>query len=278
MPCSVTRRPTSWPRPCSGCGRGPTTPSGRSSRTASTTTSSYPGVPTSATMTSSGSRPRCARSWPKTNRSSATSTPSTRASPSLPTSRSSARSSKRSAPVTTRSTLPAEEGRGRPGLDVLELARLHRPVSGAPRPEHQPTGSLRSGAGGGGVLAGRREAPAAPADLRHGLGVGQGPGRAPAPVAPRPSVGTTGSWAPSWTCSPSPRRSVRVWPSSIPRGGPSGDSWRTTRTSATRRPATSSSPPPTSPRPSCSRPRATSTGSPTGCSRPWSSTAASSTT
>ena len=48
--------------------------------------------------------------------------------------------------------------------------------------------------------------------------------------------------------------------------------------SATRRPATSSSTPRTSPRPSCSRPRATSTGSPTGCTRPWSSTAGSSTT
>ena len=103
-PCSVTRPPTCWPRPCSGCGPGPTSPSGRSSRTASTTTSSCPAAPTSATRTSSGSRPPCARSWPRTSRSSATSTPSTRGWPSSRTSRSSGRSSRRSAPATTRWT------------------------------------------------------------------------------------------------------------------------------------------------------------------------------
>ena len=49
------------------------------SRTASTTTSSCPAGRTSATTTSSASRPRCARSSPRTSPSSATSTPSTRA-------------------------------------------------------------------------------------------------------------------------------------------------------------------------------------------------------
>ena len=45
---SATRRPTSWPRPCSTCSPGPRSASARRSRTASTTTSS---CPTAATFT-----------------------------------------------------------------------------------------------------------------------------------------------------------------------------------------------------------------------------------
>ena len=43
-------------------------------------------------------------------------------------------------------------------------------------------GPLQADAGGRRLLAGRREAAAAPAHLRHGLGVREGPGRAPAPA------------------------------------------------------------------------------------------------
>ena len=56
----------------------------------------------------------------------------------------------------------------------------------------------------------------------------------------RPNGGTTASSARSSTCSPSPRRSVRGSPSFTRRVAPSGASWRTTRASATWRPATSS--------------------------------------
>ena len=147
-------------------------------------------MPTSATTTSSASRPPCARSWPRTSPSSGTSTPSTRAWRSSRTSRSSGRSSRRWAPATTRWTPPPSRGVVRRGLHLLELARLHRPVPRPPCPLHQPARPLRPHAGGRGLLAGRREAPAAPAHLRHGLGVGQGAGRPSPPAgggrAPRP--------------------------------------------------------------------------------------------
>ena len=91
----------------------------------------------------------------------------------------------------------------------------------------------------------------------------------------RPSAATTAASGPSSTCSRSPPRSARGWPSSIPRAGSSAGSWRTTRASATTRAATSSSTRRTSPSPSCSRSRATWSGSPRACSRPWSSTRAS---
>ncbi len=70
---------------------------------------------------------------------------------------------------------------GAGGLDLLEPARVHRPVPRAPRADHRPARPLRPPAGGRRLLAGRREAPAAPAHLRHGLGVRRGAGRAPAP-------------------------------------------------------------------------------------------------
>ena len=71
-------------------------------------------------------------------------------------------------------------------------------------------------------------------------------------------------------------RGDRLGPRGVPPEGrrSSAASWRTTRASGTRRRATSSSTRRTSRRRACSRRRATSTGSPTACSRRWSSTAA----
>ena len=155
---------------------------------------------------------------------------------------------------------------------------LHRPVPRAPRALDQPARALQADAGGRRLLAGRREAPAAAAHLRHGLGVGEGPGRAPPPAgggrAPRP-----------------PQARCRARPVLLPRGDRLGPG-RVPPQGRHRPPADGGllAPAPrggrlrvrvharTSPRPSCSRRRATSTGSPRACSRPWSSTAASSTT
>ena len=130
----------------------------------------------------------------------------------------------------------------------------------------------------GAYWRGRREEPDAPAHLRHGLGLQEGPQPPTSSAWSRPSDATTASWGPSSTCSPSPTRSDRAWPSSTPRAASSGGSWRTTAGCATSGPATTSSTHPTSPSRTCSRPPGTSTGSPRACSRPWSSTGAPSTT
>ena len=76
-----------------------------------------------------------------------------------------------------------------------------------------------------------------------------------------------------------PRRD-RLRPRGLPPEGrrSSASSWRTTRASATRRRATSSSTRRTSRSRTCSRRPGTSTGSPTACTRRWSSTAAPTTT
>ena len=69
----------------------------------------------------------------------------------------------------------------------------------------------------GGVLARRREEQAAPADLRHRLGVQGGPRGAPAPASRRPSAATTASSAATSTSTPSPTSSAPGWRSSTPR-------------------------------------------------------------
>ena len=129
-------------------------------------------------------------------------------------------------------------------------------------------GAFKLTQGGGRLLAGRREGPDAPAHLRHRVGVEGRARRAPPPArggrAARP---------------PQARRRAR--PVLVPRGdrlGPRGvppegrdssaASWRTTRGSATRRPGYSfvNTPHITKARP-VRDVRATSTGSPTACSR-----------
>ena len=85
-------------------------------------------------------------------------------------------------PATTRWTPPAEAGEAAAGHDLPQLADVHRPVPGTARAVDRTARPLRPHAGGRRLLAGRREAPAAAAHLRHGLGVGEGPGRPPAPA------------------------------------------------------------------------------------------------
>ena len=129
----------------------------------------------------------------------------------------------------------------------------------------------------GRVLAGRREAPDAPAHLRHGVGVPSRARRAPAPAR--------GGGA---TRPPQARRRARslllpgrdrLGPGGVPsegRHGPPADGGLLA--SATSRPGTSSSPHRTSRRRTCSTPRVIWSGSPTACSRRWSSTRAPGTT
>ena len=84
----------------------------------------------------------------------------------------------------------AEARRGPRRVHLLERPDLHRSLSGTARPPHQSPRALRPHASGRRLLAGRREAAAAAAHLRHGMGVGGGFGRAPPPSrrgrAPRP--------------------------------------------------------------------------------------------
>ena len=170
-------------------------------------------------------------------------------------------------------------GRRRDGGEHLpQQRRVHRPVPGAARALDRPPRPLQADAGRRRLLARRREAGAAAADLRDGLGVREGTGRLPA------SAGGGRAARP-----PQARRGAR--PLQLPRG----DRLRPRRlppqgrdhpppdggvlTAAPRRGrATTSSTRRTSPRAPCSRSPATSTGSPTGCTRRWSSTAARSTT
>ena len=75
--CCDTRPPTCWPRRPPACAPAPRSPSGRPSRTASTTTSSSPSR--SARTTWPRSRPRCAPRSPRPSRSSARRSTATRA-------------------------------------------------------------------------------------------------------------------------------------------------------------------------------------------------------
>ena len=141
--------------------------------------------------------------------------------------------------------------------------RLRRPVPRAARAVDRAARRVQADEGRGRVLARQREGPDAAAHLRHRVGVEEGARRAPAPArgsrAPRP---------------PQARRRAR--PVLVPRGdrfGPRGvppEGWLVRRIMEEysrqrhEQPATSSSTRRTSPRRSCSRRRATSTGSPTG--------------
>ena len=71
----------------------------------------------------------------------------------------------------------------RPADDLLPAGTVHRPVSRPARRQHRQDRSVQAARHGRRVLARRREAPDAPAHLRHGLG---DPGGArPVPVATR---------------------------------------------------------------------------------------------
>ena len=66
-----------------------------------------------------------------------------------------------------------------PGPHLREPAAVHRPVPRPARARHRPARPLQAHAGRRRLLAGRREEPDAPAHLRHGVGVEEGPRRAP---------------------------------------------------------------------------------------------------
>ena len=277
--CCATRRPTCWPRPCCGCGRRRTSPSVRSSRTASTTTSNCPVAPTSPTRTSSASTAEMREIMAEDQ-------PFVRHEHSIDEG------------LALFGDQPFKreiiEAVGA-GQDEVDAAAEDAAATGVSTYWNSPTftdlcrgphvpptsraRSLRPDAGGRRLLAGRREAPAAAAHLRYGLGVRRGRWPSTSTVSRRPRRRDHRKLGAELDLFSLPRgdrlRARRVPPQGA---ASSASSWRTTPASATRRLATSSCTPRTSPRPSSSRPRATSTGSPRGCTRPWSSTAGSSTT
>ncbi len=76
----------------------------------------------------------------------------------------------------------ARRGRASPGHDLLRARAVQRPVQGPARGDNRGAWSLQAPLRRRRVLAGRREAADAAADLRHGLGDAGGAG--PVPVAP----------------------------------------------------------------------------------------------
>ena len=174
--------------------------------------------------TSSASRPGCARSSPRTSRSCARSTTSTTGSSCSPTSRTSRRSSATSAPAAARRRRRGRGRRRRHGRRLPQRARrrqrrVRRPVPRPARPVDRQARRVQAHEGRGRVLARRREAPDAPAHLRHRVGERQGARRSTCTGSRRPSGATTASSAPSSTCSRSPRRSAPGLAVFHPKGG-----------------------------------------------------------
>ena len=205
--------PTTWPSSRSGCRR-----------------SSRPGSGSAAAGSPRSTRPR-------------RSSPTSRSSWSWSTSR-----------ATSTPAEVMEVGGGEltiyDNLDAKSGERvLGRPVP-RPAPAHHPAASaafklMRTRRR---VLAGLGEEPAAAAHLRHrvadpgraqGVPAAAGGGRPARPPQARRGAGPVLA---------SPTRSAPGWRCSTPRAASSGGSWRTTRGSGTRRPATRSSTPRTSPR------------------------------
>ena len=127
-------------------------------------------------------RARCGRSSPRTSRSSATST-------SIDEGLELFADQPFKREIIEAVGRRGGRGRRRPaavahgGLDLPQLADASSTCAAGPHvPVDRPARPLRADAGGRRLLAGRREAPAAAADLRHGLGVREGAGRAPAPA------------------------------------------------------------------------------------------------
>ena len=241
--------------------------------------------PPSATTTSSASRRRCAPSWTRTRPSCARSTPS-RTGLALfadqPFKREIIEGVAGASPDVELSAEAsvdiAPDAVGSVTASVPTTIGLRRPVPGPARGVDGPARALQAPAGGRRVLARRRASSPAAAHLRHGVGVRQGPGRAPPPPrggrAARPPP-HRGRARPVLV----PHRD-RLGAGGVPSQGgdhPHADGGVLAPTPR-RRAATSSSTRRTSPSPSCSRSRATWTGSPRACSRPWSSTTASGTT
>ena len=130
----------------------------------------------------------------------------------------------------------AARGRGDLGL---QAGRLARPV---PRPAPALDGQARQGLqadeGGGRLLARRCQQRPAPAHLRHGLLLRQGPRRPTCTASRKPRSATIASSAARWTCSISRKRRP-AWSSGIPRAGRCGARSRTTCAASSRPAATS---------------------------------------
>ena len=136
-------------------------------------------------------------------------------------------------------------------------------------PHTKRLGAFKLHEGGRRLLAGRREAPDAPADLRHRLAHQEGPRGAPPPPgrgrAARPPQARGGA-RPDLLPRRARRRAGRVAPQG--RHDPQADGGLLPGR-ARGRPTTSSWSPPTSPRRTCSRPAGTSTSTPTACTPRW---------
>ena len=165
--------------------------------------------------------------------------PRRRPSRCSPTSPTSARSSRRSTPATPRRSARAASISvyRNPHADGSDV---RRPLPWSARAVHEAARRVQAHQGRRRVLARRREAPDAPAHLRHGVGVEGG-----ARGAPAPARGSGEARPPQARCRARPLlvpRRDRLRARGVPPEGrhdPSR-SWRTTRARGTRPPATSS--------------------------------------
>ena len=152
---------------------------------------------------------------------------------------------------------------------VPQHARVRRPVQGPARPVDRPPRQLQAAEGRRRLLAGQREGPDAAAHLRHGVGVRRRPQGAPRDArrgreARPPPAGHRPR--PAQLPERARRRPRRVAPQGRHRAQADGGLQPRTATSTA---ATSSCSRRTSPRPGCSRPAATSPGTPRACTRRW---------
>ena len=136
---------------------------------------------------------------PPTTRSSAASSRRTRGGPSSP----SAASRSRSRSSTTSPPRRTADGAPMPPTSPLRARPVRRPVQRPARREHGQDRAVQAARRLRGVLARRREAAGAPADLRHGLADPGGARRATSGDATRRRSATTAGSASSSTCSAS---------------------------------------------------------------------------
>ncbi len=218
-------------------------------------------APTSATTTWRASRPRCARSWPRTSRSSGRSTVSTRGWSSSPTSRTKSRSS---------TAVDADRGgrRRRSSAPTATTTHFVDLCRGPHVPRTGRLGHFTLHAGGRRLLAGRRAPPPAAADLRDRVGVEEGPADHLHRLeeAEKRDHRRLGAELDLFHFPPEIGGGLAVF---HPKGGLVRKLMEDHARPSTNGPATSSSSPRTWPSRPCSRSRATSVGTPTACTRPW---------
>ena len=174
LSCCGIPRPTSWPPRCGSSSPMPASASVRPSRTGSTTTSRWTGR--SRPRTSSGSKPR----WREV------------AARDFPFVREVVDRAEAQAPLRRRSAQARADRRAGRRRDHHGLHRrsVRRSLPRAPHPADRAAQALQAAACRRRLLAGRREAADAAADLRHGVVQEGGPRCLPAPAGggppPRP--------------------------------------------------------------------------------------------